>query len=466
MPETTAQFRFILPKTTNKQVLLHSTQVGWRLPKCQVSGTDKLGFFDAAIFNSAMGTVFGAEVRTRYPVDAHGTGQGPRIVVFDNLDPTWDLQPPLEWVNTETLSKDTFCDEQEALALIAWCSEQSASASSVRLMPWSRPGWFAEAINWVEAQLGEKRISIDGEMEQLRSWHVSSVMRIPTQIGDVYFKANPSVYVREVAIMERLSQHFPARLPSILAADSERGWMLTKDMGGQDLETVSDVSVWEEAIQIYAQMQRESISLVQGRLGDVLYDWTPEVTPAFIEHAIMEASRWLDGYPDDLTDQELERLQALVPRLKRLAKAPTEYGVPCTLVHGDFRAGNVRITERGPIFFDWAWSCVSHPFVDTSWLSYISRWLPVDEGRRLRDVYLEAWTLDESPKRLQELYELIDQWKLLLGIGMDVDWVQALQQALGSQSVIRRSSNEWVLRHRQYYLLRMFRKLLSLPMTR
>ena len=64
--------------------------------------------------------------------------------------------------------------------------------------------------------------------------------------------------------------------------------------------------------------------------------------------------------------------------------------------------------------------------------------------------------------RLCKLFDLIERWKIILAVLMDADWVAAIQKELSYQTPLRYSANEWVLRHRQYYLAHVLRKLLNL----
>ena len=55
---------------------------------------------------------------------------------------------------------------------------------------WVDPAWRVEADSWAEARLEELGLERTGAIEQphVRPW--STVLRIPTDAGDVWFKAN------------------------------------------------------------------------------------------------------------------------------------------------------------------------------------------------------------------------------------------------------------------------------------
>ena len=96
---------------------------------------------------------------------------------------------------------------------------------------WVQPEWLAGATSWIRSRLDDQGISLTGEIEQphVRWW--STVLRVPTSEGDLWFKANapPHAFEAElIAILERLR---PGRVPELVALDAGRGWMLMRDGG-------------------------------------------------------------------------------------------------------------------------------------------------------------------------------------------------------------------------------------------
>ena len=54
-------------------------------------------------------------------------------------------------------------------------------------------------------------------------------MRIPTEDGDLWFKANNPTQAFEVGVIRILAERRPDLVPTLLAADEGRGWMLQAD---------------------------------------------------------------------------------------------------------------------------------------------------------------------------------------------------------------------------------------------
>src|SRR5881409_1987546 len=96
---------------------------------------------------------------------------------------------------------------------------------------WTDPLWLAGAHEWIHEQLARLRAEPVGTIDQqhIRPW--STVMRVPTEQGDVYFKANTAALRHEAALVTILAARRPDCVPPLLAVDIERGWMLMADAG-------------------------------------------------------------------------------------------------------------------------------------------------------------------------------------------------------------------------------------------
>ncbi len=253
-----------------------------------------------------------------------------------------------------------------------------------------------------------------------------------------------------------------------LAVDSEQRWMLLRDMGGKELNEVPELEVWKDALRAYAQLQIASLTSVDKLLNGLLYDYRLQTMVSKIDLVIADTSSLLGGYQEPLSENELKDLRSLSPKLKVLCTEVGSYGIPCTLEHGDFHAGNIRITKDGPVFYDWAWSCVTHPSLGTAGLLHkaAKELSTIANARtRLRDAYLEEWTLYEPLERLRELFELIEQWKVIHAVLADADWVAAIQKELSYKIPLRYSFTDWALQRRQYYLAGVLRRLFNIVGT-
>ena len=103
---------------------------------------------------------------------------------------------------------------------------------------WERPEWLAEVEDWIRERVGELGAHVTGAIERahLRWW--STVLRVPTSGGDLYFKAGARTQAFEPALVLELARARPALVPGVVAAEPERGWMLMRDGGRQLRELV------------------------------------------------------------------------------------------------------------------------------------------------------------------------------------------------------------------------------------
>ena len=250
---------------------------------------------------------------------------------------------------------------------------------------WQDAGWLAEAHAWIREALGAEPV---GPVEQthLRAW--STVMRVPTPDGDVWFKANAPGTSHEAALVSVLSDRAPEVVPPLLAVDLERGWMLMADAGSRLREVIAaeqSLDRWLDVLPRYAELQRA----VEGDARELVALGVPEVSLATLPERY---ERMLDELPGDVA-----RFRAAVPRVRELCEEVAAYGVSETIQHDDFHDGQVYVHEHGYRIIDWGDAVVSHPFFSLSVaLEGVIQWGLEDvEGSvdtaPFRDAYLRSF---------------------------------------------------------------------------
>jgi hypothetical protein len=225
----------------------------------------------------------------------------------------------------------------------------------------------------------------------VRPW--STVLRIPTEDGDVWFKANMPVQAYEAAVVQILAERRPELVPRLLAVEAERGWMLQAD-GGKLLRPLvegTDHGVWVNILPLYAELQ---IAAAQDRTR-FLHAGAPDRRLAVLPAQFAELVAHAEDF--GLTPEEADGVRGLVPRAAALSEELGALGVPETIQHDDFHDGQVFVRDGGYVFFDWGDSCVSHPFftllVTLAVLAhYLGLELESPQLHRFRDAYLEPWT--------------------------------------------------------------------------
>jgi Phosphotransferase enzyme family len=254
-------------------------------------------------------------------------------------------------------------------------------------LPWERTDWLAEATSWIR-----ERVEVTGEIEQphVRWW--STVLRVPTAGGDLFFKAVAPVHHFEAPLTARLSELQPGRVPDVVDVDSGRGWFLMRDAGlrlRELIESLEDLHHWEGVLPEYARLQLEVAPHADEFLGLGTPDERLDVLPDLLRDLLAKR-------PQGLTEDQLRRAEEAVPRFEEMCRELAEDGLPATIQHDDLHDGQVFVRDGRYVVFDWGDSCVSHPLLSlTVTLRSIAWRLDLEPGGpellRLRDVYLEPF---------------------------------------------------------------------------
>ncbi len=279
---------------------------------------------------------------------------------------------------------------------------------------WTQPEWLAQAHAWIAAEVGRRDSRVVEPIEQphVRPW--STVLRVPTTRGALYFKATAPALVHEPALTLALAGWWPERMPQILAADRERRWLLMSD-GGATLRSLmrsaADLGHWERVLPLYAETQIALAERVPELLALGTLDRRLAALPQQYERLLEDTDALCLGQPDGLSAEEHAALRALAPRVAARCAELASYGIPESLNHDDFHDGNVFVQDGRYVFFDWGDACVSHPFFTLLvTLRSIGYRLGLEEHdpalARLRDVYLTSWGRYGSPATLLRAAEL------------------------------------------------------------
>lgn len=297
--------------------------------------------------------------------------------------------------------------------------------------PWGDPGWREQALTWANKSVAEHGATVlDVAEPRFRPWSVT--MRLRTDRGPVWFKANPPGSRFEPALAEALSEWVPGQVLTPWAVDAAHGWSLLPDGGpilAQVLDARPDLSMWEDVVRQYALLQRALVPHVAGLLTIGVPDLRATRLPArFAEIAASAPVRRQVGARDGISPEQYARLCAAEPLrewCERLAASP----VPPTLDHSDLHDAQVFAADDGRfVFFDWGDAAIGHPF--TSLLvvlrSAANRFGPEADLGRLREAYLEPWTAEHPVADLRADLELAIR---LGGIARAASWWSVFPEA-------------------------------------
>jgi phosphotransferase family enzyme len=226
---------------------------------------------------------------------------------------------------------------------------------------WTDPLWLADAHEWIHVQVARLGAGVVGTIDQhhVRPW--STVMRVPTENGDLYFKANTSALRHEAALVTLLAARRPDCVPPLVAVDIERGWMLMADGGARLREIVErerDLTCWLEILPLYAGLQID----LAGDVEELLAAGVPDLRLSTLSS---KYEQLLDDLPE-LPSHDRRRLEGNVSRVREMCEELAGYGLSETIQHDDFHDGQVFVRDGRYLLLDWGDACVSHPFFTLS----------------------------------------------------------------------------------------------------
>jgi hypothetical protein len=405
-------YRVLLPHPLEPRLLMMQGQGEPRLPEWE-DATEQPWHVTEHV-TRAVAARFGMETTVlrcaRRSIDP-ATARELRVYELDNHSAPHDMVPASTWMGRGEMDLLKVQDAASRELITEWFSRE-AGELPLAGPPWTRRGWYVEALAWTIARLREMGVAARGTPDQLRTSERSFLMRLRTDRGIFYFKAAPSMYGHEPQLMQWLAARYPQNLPEIVAVDASRGWFVQREADGAalPLDEVREEEEWYRAARRLADIQVDSVAHVAElrKLGcpyrglDVLARRIPRLCA--------DTSAMMPGEPGGLTHREIERVASLAPTLLALCEELASYGIPDALEHGDLWPSNVLSTLAGPIYLDWSDSSVSHPFFSlTQLMDRAAGLLPAssrESRRRLRDSYVAPWFGFAAEASLARAFEL------------------------------------------------------------
>ena len=395
---------------TGGRLLLCPEGDGWSLPRFRPDVTD---FRRVHHINDDVKQRYGLEsavlrcVTHRQDWDR---GLQYRLYALENSGEAVALRNGAVWMDVHEIPGLSFTTPAHQESIETGLQEVMTHRAPELRAPWAIPGWLDEATDWIQTQLQQLNIDVRGPVVQDRAWALSCILRLETSRGQVYFKAVPPFMAHEGRVVRELSRHAPDLVPSPLATDDGRGWLLMSDFGSDALLRTPDLSRWEDALQRIAQLQVEQTSHVSEWLAQGVPDRGLSRMVQLTDPLMAISTQLLAGASPGLSETEVDGLRALPMKMKLLCAKLASYDVPHTLVHGDL-GGNIQLHGERYIVFDWTDVCIAHPFFEMTTLIdtvFDESVLPpqADVRTQLRDAYLAPWITYAPMARLVEAFEL------------------------------------------------------------
>ena len=217
---------------------------------------------------------------------------------------------------------------------------------------WTDPAWLAGAHAWVDEQTTALGLVRTGDVEQphVRVW--STVLKVATSTGPVWFKANHGPLEHEAALVTLLAERVPDQVEPLLAADLDRGWMLMRDAGERMRELVVAEASLERWHPVLDSVARVSVAM-EDDVDTLLAIGVPDLRLAALSGGYAALMDEIDAEP---------RFREAGARVVALVAQLAPYGIRDSVQHDDLHDGQVFVRDGRHWVMDWGDACVSHPF--------------------------------------------------------------------------------------------------------
>lgn len=242
--------------------------------------------------------------------------------------------------------------------------------------------------NWVASHDVEPTGPIETVHE--RPW--STVLRVPTADGDLYLKQDEAVQAYEVPLTAALASRWPDRVPEVVAADTDRAWLLLRD-GGTRVADSGRFELFPPALELYGELQVGEAAHVDELLAYGLRDLQLS--------CVVELYEPFFDRDHGIEPGEVARLLALAPKFRALCAELEELSLPASIQHDDLHEWNVFERDGRVAIYDWGDSSVGFPL--WSWLK--PSW-SIDDPEPGRAAYVAAWSGFASERELRRALEL------------------------------------------------------------
>jgi hypothetical protein len=281
-------------------------------------------------------------------------------------------------------------------------------------LPWDQPDWLEQATAWIHDHLDAAGWQATGPVELVHQRPWSAFARVETDEGTAHFKAPAPPFKYEAAVTEALTRWRPDCTVRLLGVDRQRGWFLAADAGitlRLAAPSVEQLDHWLKLLPFYVEFQLQMVDHVPELLALGMVDRRLAKLPQQFNRLMEDVKELRVSLTPGLSPEDYRRLCELRPRVADMCQELAGYGLPETLTHEEVHDVNVLVNDGRYIFIDWSDSSISHPFFTmlvTLRAAAHRLKLPPDgpEMGRLRDAYLEPWTVFDTRERLSAALDL------------------------------------------------------------
>lgn len=242
--------------------------------------------------------------------------------------------------------------------------------------PYAKPGGPRADLDWATAVLAQRGLALRARAQQIKTWNLSSVWRLPLREGHAWLKVVPAFFAHEGALIAALARH--GGVPQVLGY--ERGRTLLAELPGSD-GFHATLDERRRMIELLVRL----VSASRPELPELLALGLPDYRSAPLSEA---SARSVARHAAELSVEDQHTLACFLRELPARWARLSSCGLADGLVHGDFHSGNMRVAGAELTLLDWGDAGIGHPFLD--YAAFLER-VPEEQRGPLREHFQATW---------------------------------------------------------------------------
>lgn len=288
-------------------------------------------------------------------------------------------------------------------------------------------------IEWaIESLISHGYALKNSTPEEIQNTPWSSVFRFETDKESIYLKQTPPLIAIEADVIQLLQNQFNLSVPKIISRNRELNCFLMHDAGHKlrdILKKQFDVKLVCKAVEQFIEMQLKTADHVDLFIQLGVPDWRLDKMTFLFDEFLLQKNILIG---EGLSEQEIEELKKLSPKIKELCQQLSSYPIKQTIVQPDFNDNNMLInTNHEMTLIDLGEIAISHPFFSHLNFLFIMQkhhgLKETDPDYQLtKDICLKKFnTMPEAfeiAKKLWFVYGVFAHYRLMIACGVENVW--------------------------------------------
>ncbi|TFD94343.1 phosphotransferase [Jeotgalibacillus sp. R-1-5s-1] len=353
-----------------------------------------LPFFSTTISHIAVTQHINEHVSNTYQIEAAvlkclKACENERVYVLEHLSGSLPGSSSLQWQSIHTM---TALDQQDYDLIQQWIHDKEPSD-----IPWFQPGWRKNIEELLSNRLPQRVTNI----EQIRSWERSTLLRLYAEDETYILKAVPPIFHHEPTICAYLSKSFPDSVPETVFADPSLNVFVMREVKGPLLGLTNQLEHWRQALLKLGKIQTGILNNI-----DQLTCPFRAIDYMMVDQLDHTIQRLFEN--ETITKETLEILSENATKVRKIANKLKQSTIPLSIDHGDFFGGNILLQDEEAIIYDWSDCSLTHPFLSAVvFLQEVEDLFSKEAADSLLTDYLRLWRAYASMEQLKNEYQSI-----------------------------------------------------------